>query len=107
MDSRIRRFKGSNDLKNEYLEELVKEIGMGGEMKEAEGDYLMVVDANMAALKTDAVMEKIINYKVKERKGELFATVKIDYNHKGIKKDWKTKLTIMLKYFNFVWKIQE
>jgi hypothetical protein len=74
---------------DDRLQNLAKEWGWTGEIKETDGDYLMVVDANLAALKTDAVMNKSISYQVEQTAGGLIAKVKINYAHNG-KFDWRT-----------------
>ena len=77
------------NFKDADLEELVKEENMAGDIKNTGGDYLMVVDANMAAFKTDAVMNRKIEYSVDRGDNGTFATVKIHYSHNG-DFDWKT-----------------
>lgn len=71
------------------LENLAAENGWTGEIKNYYGDYLMVVDANLAALKTDAVMSRSISYKVSEKAGGLTAELTLNYAHNG-QVDWKT-----------------
>jgi hypothetical protein len=71
------------------LQKTVISSGLGGEIKQINSDYLMVVDANMAALKTDAVMEKNISYELKQDNNDLLARVAIRYKHNG-GFDWKT-----------------
>lgn len=52
-------------------------------------DFLMVVDANLAALKTDSVMSRAIDYSFKPDANGLTATVSLAYtNHGGF--SWKT-----------------
>ncbi len=46
------------------LEKLILERGWGGEIKETDADYLMVVDSNLASLKTDQYVKRTINYSV-------------------------------------------
>jgi len=75
--------------KDAQLQRLVKDINLAGEVKEVEGDYLMVVDANMAALKTDAVINRNINYSFSESANGLFAKLRINYAHHG-DFDWRT-----------------
>lgn len=67
---------------------LVKQ-GWAGEMKRTDGDYLMVVDANLSALKTDPKVERAIHYEVAPAGERLKARVTIEYNHRG-QFDWKT-----------------
>jgi len=71
------------------VESLIKEQGWGGELKETSGDYFMVVDANLASLKTDAVISRSIRYEVEERLQGLYAKLTISYAHRG-QPDWKT-----------------
>lgn len=72
------------------LQKLIAEQGWSGEIKQDWGDYLMAVDANLAALKTDAVMERQITYKLEQQPdGRLKAIATLDYYHKG-SVDWKT-----------------
>jgi hypothetical protein len=76
-------------LPNAYQESLVENLGAGGEIKESNGDYLMLVDANFASLKTDAVMRRNINYQVRQKTDGLYADLKITYTNTG-KADWRT-----------------
>jgi len=47
-------------------------------------DHLMFVDANLSALKTDSVMDRVYTYSVhSDIAGNLIATARIDYNHNG------------------------
>lgn len=69
-------------------QKIVSDLGWGGEVKTATGDYLMVVDANLAAYKTDAVMRKNIDYQI-TKDGGLVATLKLTYYHEG-DFDWRT-----------------
>lgn len=75
--------------KDSTIQTLIKEQGWSGEMRSDWGDYLMVVDANMAALKTDAVMKRQVDYQLREENNQLLATVTINYSHQGAI-DWKT-----------------
>jgi len=63
-------------------------LGADGSIKQVNGDYLMVVDANLAAFKSDAVMSKRISYSVKQGQG-LQATTILNYRHDG-GFDWRT-----------------
>jgi hypothetical protein len=71
------------------LQKLIREQGWSGEVRHDWGDSLMVVDANMAALKTDAVMDRQIDYRVQEENNSLQANLVVRYSHGG-KFDWKT-----------------
>jgi len=75
--------------RNPDLQKIIREQGWSGEIRHDWGDYVMVVDANMAALKTDAVIDRQIDYKVVEDNNVLKAKLVIRYSHSG-HFDWKT-----------------
>ncbi len=55
-----------------------------GEIKDTPGDYLLWVDANLASLKTDKVMDRELSYSfVSTSSGKYIATVKMKYTNKG------------------------
>jgi len=97
MYSVLKVFKTSLDNKDiqiyfsdQDLQSIVSEKGWAGEVVQNKEDYLMVVDANMAAYKTDAVMTKAINYNVSESSSaEVLSNLRISYAHNG-SFDWKT-----------------
>jgi hypothetical protein len=68
---------------------LSRGLNWSGEVKSTANDYLMVVDANLAAFKTDQVMDKTYNYNLEAKADGLYARLKIDYQHNG-QFDWKT-----------------
>ena len=76
-------------LPNTYEEGLAENLGIGGEIKTVDGDYLMLVDSNFASLKTDSVMQRNINYQVKQQADGLYANLKITYTNTG-KANWRT-----------------
>lgn len=47
------------------------------------GDTLLIADANMAALKTDLVVDRAVSYSIEPQAGRLRARVEITYIHKG------------------------
>lgn len=68
----------------ERIEQLIKEEEWGGEIQTADGDYLMVVDANLASLKSDPLVYRSHTYSVsKDSEKGLIATVNITYNNKN------------------------
>ena len=75
-----------NDL---AIQEVARDSNYSGEIMKTDGDFVMVVDANMAAYKTDAVMGKAIEYSLNQGSNGLFAKLKINYSHRG-SFDWKT-----------------
>jgi hypothetical protein len=64
------------------------EKGWAGEIKQVAGDYIYHVDANLASLKTDAVMTRDYSYKVNQATG--YAKFTVTYNHGSAKTDWRT-----------------
>ncbi|MFA4942864.1 MAG: DUF4012 domain-containing protein [Patescibacteria group bacterium] len=71
------------------IQGVARNLDWSGEIKSVSGDYLMLVDANLAAFKTDRVMEKELTYSVAPSKDGLVARVVINYRHTG-GFDWKT-----------------
>ena len=71
------------------LENLTRELGASGEVKQTTGDYLMVVDANLAAFKSDAVVKKKINYTVTQKNDNTTVSLSLDYRHEG-DFNWRT-----------------
>ncbi len=75
---------------NAEVQEVFAAENWSGQIEPGTGDYLMVVDANMASLKTDPDVERTINYEFdRNEDGEVVARVEIDYNHTG-DFDWNT-----------------
>ncbi len=74
------------------VQRVIARAGWSGEIAApAEGeDVQLVVDANLASLKTDPVVERTIAYQiVKDEKGNRVGRTTITYKHGG-KFDWKT-----------------
>ena len=83
-------------LNNEYSQDVARSLKWQGEIQDSPSDYLMVVDANMAAFKTDRVMVKKIKYSlIEELDGKLKAIVRITYDNKGWF-DWQTTVIVAL-----------
>ena len=76
-------------LNNPTGQELIKNLGWAGEVKNSEGDYLMIVDANLAAFKSDAVVAKNWSYTLKKETDSLKAKLNLKYQHNG-QYDWRT-----------------
>ena len=74
---------------NSTLQGLVKNLNASGEVKSTDNDYLMVVDANLAAFKSDAVVKKKIAYNIDQRNGNTSANLTLTYRHEG-DFDWRT-----------------
>lgn len=74
---------------NEEQEQIAKELNLTGEIKKPNNDYLMVVDANLGAYKSDSVIRKNISYQIQSAAQQLTATVTLKYKHEG-GFDWRT-----------------
>jgi hypothetical protein len=76
--------------KSPELQNLIKEEGWAGEVKDFSGDYLSVIDANMASLKTDRVVDKKIDYSLWQASdGKFHAKTTVTYTNHGWF-DWRT-----------------
>jgi hypothetical protein len=71
------------------LEKLAYQLGAAGEMKRVESDFIQVVDANLAAFKSDAVVKKTIAYRVTPGAGAAKAELELGYRHEG-DFNWRT-----------------
>ena len=61
-----------------------------GEMRPSAGDYLLWVDANLGALKTDWILKRDLSYNIRPAtSGQFIATAKMHYEHEG-SFDWRT-----------------
>jgi len=73
------------------LQEKIESLNWGGEVNENySNDYLMMVDANLAAYKSDAKMVRSFEYQVDFRKEAPIATLDLTYKHTAQEKDWMT-----------------
>ena len=71
-------------------EETIGKAGWGGIVDPGDKDFLMVVDANMASLKTDPKILRNIDYKIEPSdSGRFIGKVTVHYDHQG-DFDWKT-----------------
>ncbi|MBU2236195.1 DUF4012 domain-containing protein [Patescibacteria group bacterium] len=77
-------------LKDQAVQQLITKQGWGGSVRSVDGDYFLVVDANMASLKSDPGVLRTINYTVENNDdGDYVATLKIHYNNQGTF-NWKS-----------------
>ncbi len=75
---------------NRESEQKFMSYGWAGLFAPTTTDYLLWVDANMAALKTDYAVERSLSYVFKpDAAGNLIATATMEYKHVG-KFDWRT-----------------
>ncbi|OIO20233.1 MAG: hypothetical protein COY69_03275 [Candidatus Magasanikbacteria bacterium CG_4_10_14_0_8_um_filter_32_14] len=71
------------------IQKIVDEHDWSGRMKENSGDYIMWVDANLGALKTDRVIKRNLNYNLSLDKDYYKAVASMVYTHTG-SFDWRT-----------------
>ncbi|MCX6742821.1 MAG: DUF4012 domain-containing protein, partial [Candidatus Parcubacteria bacterium] len=82
-------------VKDADLEKLILERGWGGEIKQTEGDYLMVVDSNLASLKTDQYVKRKIDYSLYWQGNDLIGKTVITYQNDA---DFTWKSTRLRSY---------
>ncbi len=76
---------------DERLQSLVKEVHWDGSVAtDWTGDYLMVVDANLGALKSDYFIKRSLNYTVDFTGEKPKANVSYTYDHTATHGDWRT-----------------
>lgn len=77
--------------KDAALQSAVESVYWDGSIaKDWDGDYLMVVDANMGALKTDYYIKRSINYLIDFTTPKPTATLTYTYDHTATHGDWRT-----------------
>ncbi len=73
---------------DDALMKTVYDLGWAGEIRQTDGDYLMIVDTNLGGGKTDTVIDQDITLDVSiDAAGEIINTVTIGRAHRGIKND--------------------
>ena len=77
-------------LHNNKKQQIILEQNWGGAIIDAKSDYVFVVDANLAAFKTDRVMNRSIEYKIDQDINGVFSELTINYKHNGEGFDWRT-----------------
>lgn len=70
--------------KNEQAQVLVQQLGWDGAIVDQPGDFMMVVDANLAALKTDKVIVRTINRTLTKEGDDYVVNLDLIYNHTGV-----------------------
>ncbi len=77
-------------MRDSDLEGSILDRRWGGKLLPVQADYLSVIDANLASLKTDPSVQHAIKYSIAVQKdGTHVGTVAVTYAHKG-HFDWKT-----------------
>ncbi|MBT5808247.1 DUF4012 domain-containing protein [Candidatus Uhrbacteria bacterium] len=75
---------------DQVLEDTLTKIGWGGRVLPETVDVQMVVDANLASLKSDPVVDRSIKYEIgRNQSGDFVGRTTITYDHTGAF-DWKT-----------------
>jgi len=75
---------------DESRQKLAESKGFSGQVKSSAGDYVLIADANLAALKTDSVMSRTLVYKLtQDDSGSLIAEARMNYQNLGTY-SWKT-----------------
>lgn len=78
--------------KDQDMQRFVQESHWAGQVNQTyQGDYLMVIDANLGAFKSDYYVKRSIEYTVDFSGEKPQAHLKITYNHTAETKDWMTK----------------
>lgn len=68
---------------DDNLQKQFEDNNWSGAMRQTKGDYLMVVDSNLAALKTDQAMAKSIKYSLRlDERGDLIGRLELTYEHR-------------------------
>ncbi|MBT7007533.1 DUF4012 domain-containing protein [Candidatus Falkowbacteria bacterium] len=65
------------------FQQIAVENDWSGHVSDFENDYIQLVDANLAALKTDSVMERTLTYKLDQTSDELIAQSCVNYQNTG------------------------
>lgn len=71
------------------LQQHIDNVGMTPRLAQTKGDYLMWVDANLAALKTDHAMKRHLTYGSRDIDGTSYRVARMTYTHNGTF-DWRT-----------------
>lgn len=71
------------------VENVLQADKLNGSMQATRGDYLMWVDANLGALKTDASLTRSLSYEIAPMGDTYVATATMQFVHTG-KFDWRT-----------------
>jgi len=77
--------------KDADLENKILQLGWDGAVGESASDYLMILDANLGSLKTDALIKRSFEYQVDFRHQKPWAKLKISYENQGRQEDWRTR----------------
>ncbi|OGY47764.1 MAG: hypothetical protein A3J65_03495 [Candidatus Buchananbacteria bacterium RIFCSPHIGHO2_02_FULL_45_11b] len=71
---------------DQKIENIVKDFGWQGEIKQTDGDYLSVVHSHIASGKTNGVIKEIIQHQAEvQPDGSIIDTVRLIRRHNGVK----------------------
>lgn len=70
-------------LTDPQLQSYFTDQNWSGVLKYSDSDYLLALDANMAAWKTDSVMKRSVDYRLEERDGRLVGRTQLTYEHQS------------------------
>lgn len=75
---------------NEEIQKIITQVGWSGEVTSSTADTLMVVDANLASLKSDPAVSREVTYEIFQNASDQWlGRVSIHYKHNGTF-DWRT-----------------
>ncbi len=74
---------------DQTTEQVLSAKSWDGKMKSSEGDYLLWVDANLGALKTDVAIERKLFYRISPTESGFVAEARMRFAHLG-SFDWRT-----------------
>lgn len=75
--------------RDDKLQKRLAQKNFTGELRQTTGDYLMWVDANLAALKTDHAIDRKLSYTIEKKNDQYLAIAEMTYKHDG-EYDWRT-----------------
>ncbi|MCF6276743.1 MAG: DUF4012 domain-containing protein [Candidatus Magasanikbacteria bacterium] len=83
--------------RDDVLQDQIERLNWAGRVQDTSDDYVMWVDANLGALKTDHAIERIVKYSITPQEdGRFVANVNMEYTHNG-SFDWRTS-----RYLSYV-----
>jgi hypothetical protein len=68
---------------NPVYQNMSRENSWSGEVTRTDSDYLMLVDSNLAALKTDSVMDRTISYNLSQEEDDIVVEARVHYQNLG------------------------
>ena len=74
---------------NQAVQQWLIRQNWAGQARTSSGDYLWVIDANLGAFKSDAVVDKQTNYRIYKSGNDWLAELRLVYKHNG-GFDWRT-----------------